>query len=46
VRVLSGLGLWLFADMSLLWIPAVLIVAGVILVAVPQVLFSLLELAG
>lgn len=43
---LAGLGLWLFDVMSLLWIPAVLIVAGLILVVVPQILLMVLELAG
>ena len=43
LAILAGLGLWLLADVSLLWIPAVLIVAGVLLLVIPQIL---LELAG
>ncbi|MFB6073206.1 MAG: hypothetical protein ABEJ88_09585 [Halobacterium sp.] len=42
--VLAGLGLWLVGDMGLLWIPAVLVVAGLILVLIPEVLFTVLEL--
>ncbi|MFC3476734.1 hypothetical protein [Halobacterium litoreum] len=44
--VLAGLGLWLVAEMSLLWLPAVLIVAGLLLVLVPEVLFTFVELFG
>ncbi|WP_435146967.1 hypothetical protein [Halobaculum sp. P14] len=44
--VLGGLGLWLLTEAGLLWVPAVLIVAGVILAVVPQVLLSLAELTG
>lgn len=44
--VLAGLGLWLFTEMTLLWIPAVLVVAGLILIAIPEVLLALLELVG
>ncbi|WP_232688755.1 hypothetical protein [Halobacterium zhouii] len=46
LAVLAGLALWLFANWSLLWIPAALIVAGVLLLAIPQLLLELLELAG
>jgi hypothetical protein len=44
VLVLAGLGLWLLANWSLLWIPAVLLVAGVFLLIIPEILLSLLEL--
>jgi hypothetical protein len=43
---LAGLGLWLFTDLGLLWLPAVLLVAGLILLLVPHVLLAVLELAG
>lgn len=42
LAILAGLGLWLLASWSLLWIPAVLVVAGVLLLVVPQILFELL----
>lgn len=44
--VLAGLGLWLLGDASFLWLPAVLVVAGVVLAAVPSILFAALELFG
>jgi hypothetical protein len=44
--VAGGLGLWLLADWGLLWAPAVLGVAGLILVLVPEVLLLVLEFAG
>lgn len=44
--VLAGVGLWLFTEMGVLWLPAVLVVVGVLLVAVPGLLVSVLEAAG
>ena len=46
LAIFAGLGLWLLANWSLLWIPAGLIVAGLILIVVPQILLGLLELVG
>ncbi len=46
VLVLAGLGLWLLGDAGLLWLPAVLLVAGVVLAVVPDLLLSFVELAG
>ncbi|MCG1003488.1 MULTISPECIES: hypothetical protein [Halobacterium] len=46
VVALAGLGLWLLADFSFLWIPAVLLVVGILLAVVPDVLLSVVELAG
>ncbi|MGB9965328.1 hypothetical protein [Halobacterium sp. CBA1126] len=46
VLALAGLGLWLLADFSFLWIPAVLLVLGILLAVVPDLLLSLVELAG
>jgi hypothetical protein len=43
---LAGLGLWLLGDGGFLWIPAILVVAGLVLVLVPEVLLTLVELAG
>mgnify|MGYP006273129883 FL=1 len=42
--VLAGLGLWLLGDFGFLWVPAVLVVVGVLLAAVPAVLLAVLEL--
>jgi magnesium-transporting ATPase (P-type) len=44
--ILAGLGLWFLGDGGFLWLPAVLVVAGVVLAAVPTVLFAALELFG
>jgi hypothetical protein len=44
VLVLAGLGLWLVANWSLLWVPAILMVAGVVLLIIPEVLLTFLEL--
>ncbi|CQH58131.1 uncharacterized protein HHUB_2680 [Halobacterium hubeiense] len=46
VVALAGLGLWLLADFSLLWLPAALLVVGLLLAVVPDLLLSLVELAG
>lgn len=40
--LLAGLGLWLLTAANLLWIPALLIVGGAILVTVPGIAFELL----
>lgn len=44
LMILAGLGLWLTGTMSLLWVPASLIVVGLVLVVAPQVLLALAEL--
>jgi hypothetical protein len=45
VALLAGLGLWLFTDMGLLVVPALLIVLGLVLLVAPSVLVFLLELS-
>jgi putative effector of murein hydrolase LrgA (UPF0299 family) len=45
VAVLAGLGLWLLTDMGLLFVPAALIVLGLVLLVAPSVLLVLAELA-
>ncbi|WP_336037979.1 hypothetical protein [Halobacterium yunchengense] len=44
VVLLAGGALWLYTDFGLLWVPALLLVAGVALLAAPSVLFGLVEL--
>jgi hypothetical protein len=44
VALLAGLGLWLFTDMGLLLLPALLIVLGLVLIVAPSVLLVLAEL--
>jgi hypothetical protein len=44
VALLAGLGLWLFTDMGLLVVPALLIVLGLVLLVAPSVLVFLVEL--
>jgi hypothetical protein len=44
VAVLAGLGLWLFTEMGLLVLPAVLILVGLVLVVAPSVLLLAAEL--
>jgi hypothetical protein len=44
--LLAGVGLWLFTDMGLLVVPAVLMLLGVALLVVPSVLLELAEVAG
>lgn len=41
---LAGLGLWLFTEAGVLWLPAILIAAGVLLAVIPSILLELLEL--
>ncbi|MFC7096109.1 hypothetical protein [Halobaculum marinum] len=41
---LGGAGLWLFTSAGLLWLPALLMVAGVLLATIPGILLELLEL--
>lgn len=45
VALLAGAGVWLLTDAGLLVVPAALLLAGVVLLAVPGVLVGLLELA-
>ncbi|MFB6101469.1 MAG: hypothetical protein ABEJ73_02775 [Haloplanus sp.] len=46
LAILAGLGLWLFTDMGLLVVPALLIVVGIVLLVVPSILLVAAELAG
>ncbi|MFB9824123.1 MULTISPECIES: hypothetical protein [Halobaculum] len=41
---LAGVGLWLFTQSGLLWLPAILIAVGVLLAVIPGVLLELTEL--
>jgi hypothetical protein len=45
VLLLGGLGLWLLTEMGLLILPALLIVAGLVLLVAPSILLALAELA-
>lgn len=45
LAILAGLGVWLFTDLTL-FIPVILIVGGLFLVAIPGILLELTELAG
>jgi hypothetical protein len=45
VVLLAGVGLWLFTEMGLLVVPALLIVVGLVLLVAPSVLLALAELA-
>ena len=45
VALLGGLGLWLFTEMGLLVVPAVLILVGLVLLVAPSVLLLAAELA-
>jgi hypothetical protein len=44
LAILAGLGLWLFTEMGLLWLPALLLVVGLVLVIAPTILLALIEL--
>jgi hypothetical protein len=44
VALVAGLGLWLFTEMGLLFVPAALLVVGVVLLVAPSVLLFLTEL--
>lgn len=44
VALLAGAGLWLVMDMSLLFLPAALMIAGLVLLVAPSVLLFLAEL--
>jgi hypothetical protein len=45
VVLLAGLGMWLLTDAGLLVLPALLILGGLVLLAVPSVLLVLAEFA-
>lgn len=45
IAILAGIGIWLFTDLTLV-VPAILVVGGLILVAVPSILLELAELTG
>jgi hypothetical protein len=44
VAILAGLGLWLLTDAGVLWLPAILLGVGGVLVVAPSVLLLLAEL--
>jgi hypothetical protein len=46
LAVVAGLGYWLLTDSGLLVLPALLIVVGMVLLAVPGILLAIVELAG
>jgi hypothetical protein len=45
VALIAGLGLWLLTEAGLLWLPAILILVGLVLLAAPSVLLVLAEFA-
>jgi hypothetical protein len=45
VALLAGLGLWLLTEMGLLWLPALLMLVGVVLLVAPSILLFLAEFA-
>ncbi|MFT4884957.1 MAG: hypothetical protein ACI8U4_002475 [Natronomonas sp.] len=45
VAILAGLGLWLLTEMGLLWLPALLMLVGVVLLVAPEVLLFVAEFA-
>jgi hypothetical protein len=45
VAVLAGLGLWLFTEMGLLVLPALLVLAGLVLLVAPSILLLVAEFA-
>ncbi|WP_128477370.1 hypothetical protein [Halorussus pelagicus] len=45
LALLGGVGLWLFTEMGLLVVPALLIVGGLVLLVAPSVLLALAEFA-
>ena len=45
VSLLGGLALWFLTEMGFLWIPAGLIVVGLVLLVVPSLLLALAEFA-
>ncbi len=44
VAILAGLGLWLLTDAGVLWLPAILLGVGGVLVVAPSILLLLAEL--
>jgi len=45
VLLLAGLGMWLFTEMGLLVLPAVLMLAGLVLLVAPSILLLAAEFA-
>jgi hypothetical protein len=45
VLLLAGLGMWLFTEMGLLVLPALLILAGLVLLVAPSILLLAAEFA-
>ncbi|PSQ26033.1 hypothetical protein BRD03_11500 [Halobacteriales archaeon QS_9_68_17] len=44
LAILAGVSLWLFTEMGLLVVPALLIAVGVVLLVAPSVLLALVDL--
>jgi len=45
IALLGGLGLWLFTEMGLLFVPAVLMLVGLVLLVAPSILLLAAEFA-
>ncbi|WP_435186082.1 hypothetical protein [Halobellus sp. EA9] len=45
VALVAGVGLWLLTEMGLLWLPALLILFGLVLLVAPSVLLVVAEFA-
>jgi hypothetical protein len=43
---LAGVGFWLLGDGGFLWLPAVLVAAGVVVAAAPSLVLAAVELFG
>ena len=45
IALLGGLGLWLFTEMGLMFVPAVLMLVGLVLLVAPSILLLAAEFA-
>jgi len=45
IALFAGLGLWLGTELGLLWLPALLVLVGLVLLVAPSVLLLLAEFA-
>jgi hypothetical protein len=45
LALFAGLGLWLGTELGLLWLPAILVLVGLVLLVAPSVLLLLAEFA-
>ncbi|WP_348609182.1 hypothetical protein [Halobaculum rarum] len=43
LAALAGIGLWLFTQSGLLWLPAILIAVGILLAVIPGILLELID---